>query len=144
MKRRKEKLLKAIITGLFLISLILAPASPQLIAAGPASALQTQKDKESYSIGYEVGRSMKTDGVDVDFNVLTQGLEDAINQKEPRLKDEEMRKLIVDLRKRPVKPSRERFKSKLSRTRRSPSSSWRRTKRRRASRLPKAASSTGS
>ena len=93
-------MLKAIIAGLLLISLILVPASPQLFAAGPVSALQTQKEKESYSIGYEVGRSMKTDGVEVDFNVLTQGLEDAINQKEPRLKNEEMRKLIVDLRKR--------------------------------------------
>jgi len=93
-------LLKAIIAGLLLISLILVPASPQLFAAGPVSALQTQKEKESYSIGYEVGRSMKTDGVEVDFNVLTQGLEDAVNQKEPRLKDEEMKKLIVDLRKR--------------------------------------------
>jgi FKBP-type peptidyl-prolyl cis-trans isomerase FklB len=99
-KRRKEELLKAIIAGLLLISLILVPASPQLFAAGPVSALQTQKEKESYSIGYEVGRSMKTDGVEVDFNVLTQGLEDAVNQKEPRLKDEEMKKLIVDLRKR--------------------------------------------
>lgn len=93
-------MLKAIIAGLLLISLILVPASPQLFAAGPVSALQTQKEKESYSIGYEVGRSMKTDGVEVDFNVLTQGLEDAVNQKEPRLKDEEMKKLIVDLRKR--------------------------------------------
>ncbi len=93
-------MLKVIITGLFLFSLILVPASPQLFAAGTASALQTQKEKESYSIGYEVGRSMKTDGVDVDFNVLTQGLEDAVNQREPRLKDEEMRKLIVDLRKK--------------------------------------------
>ena len=87
-------------TGLFLFSFILVPASPQVFAAGTASALQTQKEKESYSIGYEVGRSMKTDGVDVDFNVLTQGLEDAVNQKEPRLKDEEMKKIIVDLRKK--------------------------------------------
>jgi FKBP-type peptidyl-prolyl cis-trans isomerase len=99
-KRRNEKLLKAIITRLFLVSCILVLASPQLYAAGTASALQTQKEKESYSIGYEVGRSMKTDGVEVDFNILTQGLEDAINQKEPRLKDDEMRKLIVDLRKK--------------------------------------------
>lgn len=93
-------MLKAILTGLLLFSLILVPASSPLFAAGPASALQTQKEKESYSIGYEVGRSMRTDGVDVDSGILTQGLEDAINQKEPRLKDEEMRKLIVDLRKK--------------------------------------------
>jgi len=93
-------LLKAILTGLFLSLLIAVPAIPQIYAAGPAPALQTQKEKESYSIGYEVGRSMKADGVEVDINVLTQGLDDAISQKEPRLKDEEMRKLIVDLRKK--------------------------------------------
>ena len=100
-------------TGLFLFSFILVPASPQLFAAGPASALQTQKEKESYSIGYEVGRSMKTDGVDVDFNILTQGLEDAINQKEPRLKDEEMRKLIVDLRKRAREAQQRKFQEQI-------------------------------
>ena len=85
---------------LFTVSCFLVLASPQLFAAGPASALQTQKEKESYSIGYEVGRSMNTDGVEVDFDILTQGLEDAIKQREPRLKDEEMKKLIVDLRKK--------------------------------------------
>ena len=95
-----KKLLKTIMTRLFVVSCFLVLASPQLFAAGPAPALQTQKEKESYSIGYEVGRSMKTDGVEVDFDILTQGLEDAIKQREPRLKDEEMKKLIVDLRKK--------------------------------------------
>lgn len=92
-------MVKTIVAGLLLFSFILVPYS-ELFAAGDTRALQTQKEKESYSIGYEVGRSMKTDGVEVDFNVLTQGLEDAINQKEPRLKDEDMRKLIIDLRKK--------------------------------------------
>jgi FKBP-type peptidyl-prolyl cis-trans isomerase FklB len=43
---------------------------------------------------------MKTDGVDVNSDKLVQGLQDAINGKEPRLSEEEMKKLIVDLRKR--------------------------------------------
>lgn len=94
------KPVKAVMMGLFMVSFFLGLASSPLFAAGPPSALQTQKEKESYSIGYEVGRSMRTDGVDVDSGILTQGMEDAINQKEPRLKDEEMRKLIVDLRKK--------------------------------------------
>ncbi len=70
-------MLKPIVTGLLLFSFVLVPYS-DLFAAGE---LQTQKEKESYSIGYEVGRSMKADGVDVDFKILTQGLEDAINQQ---------------------------------------------------------------
>ena len=73
-------------------------AAPHLFAAEPAP--QTQNEKESYSIGYQVGLSMKTDGVEVDFERLVQGLQDAIDAKEPRLGTEEMRKLIVDLKKR--------------------------------------------
>ena len=93
-------MLKSTVTRLLLASCILALAGSQAFAAGPAKPLNSLKEKESYSIGYQVGRSMKTDGVEVDFDMLIQGLEDAINQKEPRLKDEEMRKLIVDLRKK--------------------------------------------
>jgi len=93
-------LLKAIIARLFMFSFLWILANPQLVAAESTPPPETQKDKESYSIGYEVGRSMKTDGVEVNFERLIQGLEDAIKQKEPRLKEEEMRKLIVDLKNR--------------------------------------------
>jgi len=99
-ERRQEKLYKAIISKLSVVSCFLVMASSPLFAADPPAALETQKDKESYSIGYEVGRSMKTDGVEVNFDRLVQGLQEAINQKEPRLKEEEMRKLVVDLRKK--------------------------------------------
>jgi len=95
---RNEKMLKAIVTRLFLFLCFLVSGGSLLYAAEPAPALETQSEKESYSIGYEVGRSIKSDGVDVNYDRLTQGLQDAINQKEPRLKQEEMRKLIVDLR----------------------------------------------
>jgi FKBP-type peptidyl-prolyl cis-trans isomerase FklB len=75
-------------------------ASIRLFAGELTSAPETQKDRESYSIGYEVGLSMKTDGVEVNFDRLIQGLEDAINNREPRLTTDEMRKLIVDLKKK--------------------------------------------
>jgi FKBP-type peptidyl-prolyl cis-trans isomerase FklB len=91
---------RAVSKGLFMLLCVLVLATPRLFAAEPASALETQKDRESYSIGYEVGLSMKTDGVEVDFDRLTQGLQDAINSREPRLTTDEMRKLIVDLKKK--------------------------------------------
>jgi len=76
-----------------------------LVAAGPVfasdgGALETHKAKESYSIGYQVGQSMKADGVEVDFDKLIQGLQDSINDREPKLSMEEMRSMIVDLKKR--------------------------------------------
>ena len=70
-------------------------------------------EKESYSIGFQVGRSIKTDGVEVDFERLVQGLQDAIDDKEPRLGMEEMRALIVDLRKRSRELQARKFQEKV-------------------------------
>ena len=92
-------MLKTFLVKLFLISCFVATVVPYLFAAESAPALETQNEKESYSIGYQVGVSIKTDGIEVDFEKLVQGLQDAIDAKAPRLDPEEMRKLIVDLKK---------------------------------------------
>jgi FKBP-type peptidyl-prolyl cis-trans isomerase len=75
---------------------------PSNLLADEEKALETQQEKESYSIGYQVGLSMKNDEVEVDFDKLIQGLRDAITDKEPLLTNEEMRNLIVE-RKEKVK-----------------------------------------
>ena len=86
-------------TRLFILSCLLLVATSHLFADDPAPALETQQDKESYSIGYQVGLSMKSDGVEVNFEKLTQGLRDAIDGNAPLLSEEEMKKLIVDRKK---------------------------------------------
>jgi len=83
---------------IFLFFLLLS--APPLYADDQAPALENQKDRESYSIGYQVGLSMKADGVEVNFDKLIQGLSDAIDEKEPLLSVEEMRTLIVNLKKK--------------------------------------------
>jgi FKBP-type peptidyl-prolyl cis-trans isomerase FklB len=93
-------MLKAMVTKLFIFSCVWVLASSQVFAAEPASKLETQEDKESYSIGYQVGQSLTTDGVEVKIEKVIEGLQDAVNRKDPRVKDEEMKKLIGDLRKR--------------------------------------------
>ena len=93
-------MLRAIGTRVIILSGFLFWATPHLFAEQPVPPLETQKEKESYSIGYQVGRSMQADDVEVDFERLIQGLQDAINKKEPRVSEEEMRKLIVDLKKK--------------------------------------------
>jgi len=60
----------------------------------------TQQEQESYSIGYQVGLSMQIDGVKANFEALTKGLQDAIDGKDPQLSMEEMKRLIVDVKKR--------------------------------------------
>lgn len=88
---------------LFICCLLLAV--PTYIYAEEATSLESQQEKESYSIGYQVGLSMKSDNVEVNFDKLIQGLNDAINDKKPLLSDEEMRSLIV-ARKEKVKEDR--------------------------------------
>lgn len=69
-----------------------------VFGANASPTLETQNEKESYSIGYQIGLSMKTDDIEVDFEKLIQGVQDAVKGKEPLLSAEEMRKLIIDLK----------------------------------------------
>jgi len=82
---------------LLIFCCLLVPGS-SLLANDSASAPETRKDRESYSIGYQVGLSINQDGVKVNFDKLVQGLQDAINGKDPLLSQEEMKDLIVDLK----------------------------------------------
>ena len=79
-------MLKSIMAKLSVFSCALVLTSLPLFAAEPASKLETQNDRESYSIGYQVGLSLTTDGVDVNLEKVVQGLQDAVNPKDPRVK----------------------------------------------------------
>ena len=90
----KTKIWVLILSCLFLVTVSSVWGQDQ------TKALETKKDKESYSIGYQVGLSMKGDGVDVDLDKFVQGMRDAVDGKDPLLTGEEMKTLIVDLRKK--------------------------------------------
>ena len=81
-----------------LLPLVFLLLAPSYLFADENTALETQKQKESYSIGYQVGLSIKNDGVEINFDKLVQGLQDAVNEQEPLLSNEEMRSLIVERR----------------------------------------------
>ena len=53
--------------------------------------LTDQKSKVSYAIGLNIGKSMRRQAVDVDPNVLAQGLKDGLNDAKPLLTDDEVR-----------------------------------------------------
>jgi FKBP-type peptidyl-prolyl cis-trans isomerase FklB len=88
-----------------------APAKPPATkeSAGPKTgqsdaaegqsvpALTTQKDKASYAIGMNIGKSLKRDSVDVDANLLLRGIEDALAGSTPLLTDEEAKAALVML-----------------------------------------------
>jgi len=62
--------------------------------------LKDQKDKESYSLGYQFGQNLKFQGVDINLDVYTSGIRDALGGKEPKMSQEEIRATISELQKR--------------------------------------------
>ena len=61
------------------------------------AALKTQKDKLSYAIGMEMGKGVKSQGLDVDPAIISQGLKDAITGGKSLMTDEELKTVITGL-----------------------------------------------
>jgi FKBP-type peptidyl-prolyl cis-trans isomerase FklB len=62
-----------------------------------AQALTTPKDKVSYAIGLNLGKSLHRDSVDVDPNVLLRGLQDALSGNKQLLTDNEIQSTMMAL-----------------------------------------------
>lgn len=60
------------------------------------SPFKTTKEKASYAIGMQVGGSLHKQGVEVDPNVLLQGLKDSIAGK-PQMTDDQARAALMEL-----------------------------------------------
>ena len=62
--------------------------------------LKDQKDKESYSLGYQFGQSAKYQGLDINVELYTSGIRDALSGSKPQLSQEEMQQTVAELQKR--------------------------------------------
>src|SRR5215469_9103918 len=73
--------------------------SPASAAQAPAanSELKTPKDKLSYAIGMEMGKGVKTGGIDVDPDMLFRGLKDAMSGSASLMSDDEARQIMTQL-----------------------------------------------
>jgi FKBP-type peptidyl-prolyl cis-trans isomerase FklB len=62
--------------------------------------LKDQRDRESYSLGYQFGKNLKTQGLDLSMDVYTSGILDALTDASPQLSREEIRKTISEIQSR--------------------------------------------
>lgn len=62
-----------------------------------APALKTQKEKASYAIGMNIGKSLQKDSVDVDPNSFLRGLKDGLAGSKPLLTDDEAKAALTAL-----------------------------------------------
>lgn len=68
--------------------------------AGDKLELKDQKDKESYSLGYQFGQNLKAQNVEINVEVYTSGIRDSLGGKDSLMTQEEIRTTISDLQKR--------------------------------------------
>jgi FKBP-type peptidyl-prolyl cis-trans isomerase FklB len=64
-------------------------------AARQKASPRSQKDKISYSIGLDIGKSLKRQSIDVEETLLIQGLKDALSGRKQLLSDEEAREVLT-------------------------------------------------
>ncbi|MBA3830711.1 MAG: FKBP-type peptidyl-prolyl cis-trans isomerase [Chthoniobacterales bacterium] len=82
--------------SLIIIALSLA-FSPFAPAADPQ--LNDQKDKVSYSIGLDIGSTLKRQLIDVNAEVLNRGLQDGLSGKKPLMTEEQMKESMTTFQK---------------------------------------------
>jgi FKBP-type peptidyl-prolyl cis-trans isomerase FklB len=101
-------ILRTILVVAFLSGICLAGEKPEL---------KDEKEKISYSIGYQIGGDFKRQGVELDTDLLVKGVQDATGGGEPRVSPQEMRKTLVELKKKVEADERKRRTEKAGKSR---------------------------
>ena len=79
---------------------------------GEKLELKDLEDKESYSLWFQFGQSLKAQGLDINLEVYTSGIQDALGGTKPLLSQEEIHKTISELQKRIVTARQKELKEK--------------------------------
>ena len=84
---------------------------PTLSFAG--SALKTEKQKLSYTLGSQVGQLLKQQNVALDTKVLFEGIEDSLNGKKLKLSQVQMQQVLASLRQQQMNHQKNAAKANL-------------------------------
>jgi FKBP-type peptidyl-prolyl cis-trans isomerase FklB len=83
-----------------LVAITLLILSFGLCEAGEAPEIRDENDRISYSLGYQIGGDFKRQGVDLKSDLVVQGMRDAVQGAKPLLTPEEMKKTLVELKRK--------------------------------------------
>jgi len=72
-----------------------APAKP--VEAATAAPLATEKQKDSYALGMNIGKNLSSQPIDLDVPTLLQGLQDALQGGKTQMTDDEMKATLTQL-----------------------------------------------
>ena len=76
--------------------LALAP----FVVSAEEMKLEDETARISYSLGYQIGGDFKRQGTDMNAEAVVKGIEDAISGAEPLMSTDEMRKTLVELKRK--------------------------------------------
>ena len=96
----------------FLITLLSVAFLSSACYADEELNLKDQKDKESYSLGYQFGQNLKSQGVEINLGIYTSGIRDALGGKDSLMSQEEIRATIEELQKRVMAARQKELKEK--------------------------------
>lgn len=86
-----------------LLALVLGLLSPATLCVAAERQKPTDpKDMESYSLGYQFGETISKQGLDLNLDVYTEAIRDALAGKEPLMSHTEIRTTVSELQKRVV------------------------------------------
>lgn len=81
----KMKLVTAAVLGMVMTT---------TMAATDVTSLTTDKDKLSYSIGIDLGKNFKTQGIDLSPDALAKGMQDALSGGQQLLTEDQMKEVL--------------------------------------------------
>ncbi len=84
----KKSLMYSMVTTLMFLMLFLNSGCTK-------KNLETQKDKASYSIGWDIGSNFKKQSIDIDTDILLMGIKNALAGSESSLTEDEMREVMM-------------------------------------------------
>lgn len=80
----------------FMLFAVMVFAFSLLTNAGcEKKSMETQKDKVSYSIGWQIGGNFKSQNIDVDTDIILRGIKDAQSGAKPELTEKEMQEVMM-------------------------------------------------
>ena len=85
--------MKTSIVAIIALSLVSA------VSAEEKSAFKDPKDKVSYSIGLDIGSTLKKQNIEVNTDTLFTGLKDALTGAKPKMTEEEMKETMMNFSK---------------------------------------------
>ena len=71
--------------------------------------IEDEKDRVNYSLGYQIGGDLKRQAVELQSELIVKGIQDAISGTKPLMTPQEMRTVLVELKKRIEKTEREKL-----------------------------------